>query len=101
MKRRHLDALASLGIEKTEYRLTYGDLNTNVVEDWERDLPASCGITLSHPKLTLHIEQVPRGWGGDGKFRLKRARGWAEELGTYRRQQDAVAEYARRLAVLL
>jgi hypothetical protein len=93
VKRRHLDALATLGIEKTEYRLTAADMG----EDGD-DLPVICGITLAHPKLTLHIEQVPRGWGGDGKFRLKVGRGWAEELGTYRRQQDAVAEYARRLA---
>lgn len=87
MKRRHLDALATLGISKTSYAHTPDDL----------DQLARWGIELSGPHGTLYIEHTPRAHGGDGLYHLRPFKLGGQEYGRgYRRQQDAVAAAIRR-----
>lgn len=87
MRKMFKDKLASLGITIKEYLID------------EDGAPSFCGIALVKNDTELYvIEQKPRGWGGDGKFRIwssrdHGAREAAMEVpfDTYKTQREAIA----------
>jgi hypothetical protein len=100
MNRQQKEALAELGIELESYRIERGDL------------PHAVGLALRRNDRDIAvIEQVPRGWGGDDKWRFQAGprRSNPQDIVTgsdgrvrirrvgrdYRTQREAIAAVAR------
>jgi hypothetical protein len=70
VKTRYQDALKTLGLDCVEYRVEVVlDANDPGTEPWVNCL--ATGVALQRNGKDVRVlEHVPRGWGGDGKWRV-------------------------------
>jgi hypothetical protein len=88
MKRYQIDALAKAGVTVGKLEYIYGD------KEFPK-APTSCYRVIEGPHSKAYITEVPRGWGGDGKFYLKPGPDSPFVYSSHKRQVDAVAEFLR------